>query len=105
MFGLYSPNSEEEEGEQDATKPPTATSSVCGRPVLSRGNSIVEFEFFGEIVVEVARVLAHIDAQAKRVEDDDDGERSAMAKMFVKPSTSATVVTSDATKAVCALGM
>ena len=85
MFGLYSPNSEEEEGEQDADQ--TADGDFLGFVADSFFESgeirFVEFEFFGE-TVEIARVLAHIDAQAKRVEDDDDGERECDGKRCLR---------------------
>lgn len=81
IFGLYPPDGKEEKGKQDADQ--TADGDFLGFVADSFFESgeirFVEFEFLGEIV-EITCVFAHVDAEPKRVEDDDDGKGECNGK-------------------------
>lgn len=75
MRFLYPPDGEEEEGKEDADEGADGDFFWFMTDAFFEAGEarFVELEFFGERV-EVLRMLAHIDAEPKRVKDDDDGE-------------------------------
>lgn len=73
---LHSPHGKEEQREQNADHRADGNFFWFVSDALfeSREARFVELQLLGEIV-EIPRVVAHVDAQAERVEDDDDGKR------------------------------